>query len=252
MLRDPATADVADAVSDRRILVVGAGRMGSALVPALRAAGFDVRGPASRGEDGREADVVLLAVPDSAIAEAAAAIRPGPVVGHLSGATGLGPLAPHPRFSLHPLTTVAGPAHDFRGGVAAIDGDSDQALREARRLAAALGLDPFRVREEDRVAYHAAASIASNFLFALEDAAERLAATANVERSALVPLVRATVDNWARLGAADALTGPIARGDRDTVAAQRAAIAERTPDLLPLFDAMVIATQRLADSRPRE
>ena len=81
-----------------------------------------------------------------------------------------------------------------------------------------------RIAEEDRVAYHAAASIASNFLVTLEGAAERLAATAGVDRALLAPLVRAAVEDWAARGAADALTGPIARGDEETVARQRAAV----------------------------
>ena len=86
-------------------------------------------------------------------------------------------------------------------------------------------------------------SIASNFLVTLEGAAERLAATAGVERARLAPLVRGAVENWAARGAEEALTGPIARGDDETVARQRAAVAERTPDLLPLFEAMVDATR---------
>jgi predicted short-subunit dehydrogenase-like oxidoreductase (DUF2520 family) len=102
---------------------------------------------------------------------------------------------------------------------------------------------PFAVADSDRAAYHAAASIASNFLVTLEAAAERVAATAGVNRDALVPLVRATVENWASLGAERALTGPVARGDVETVARQREAIADRTPELLPLFDALVEATR---------
>ena len=107
------------------------------------------------------------------------------------------------------------------------------------------------MHDEDRAAYHAAASVASNFLVTLEGAAERLAATAGVDRELLAPLVRAAVDNWERLGAADALTGPIARGDEATVERQRSAIAERTPDLLPLFDALADATRALAAAPPR-
>src|ERR671928_49094 len=115
----------------------------------------------------------------------------------------------------------------------------------AGRLGTALaaGLRAAGLREEDRAAYHAAASIASNFLVTLEGAAGRLAATAGVERALLAPLVRAAVDNWAQRGAAAALTGPIARGDEETVARQRAAIEERTPDLLPLFDALADVTR---------
>jgi predicted short-subunit dehydrogenase-like oxidoreductase (DUF2520 family) len=103
-----------------------------------------------------------------------------------------------------------------------------------------------QVADEDRAAYHAAASIASNFLITLEAAAERLLATAGADRDLLVPLVRATVENWSRLGPERALTGPVARGDEETVARQRAAVAQRTPDLLALFDELVSATRTVA------
>ena len=105
---------------------------------------------------------------------------------------------------------------------------------------------PVHVADADRAAYHAAASIASNFLVTLEGLAERLAATAGVEREPLVALVEASVANWAALGAERALTGPIARGDEATVARQRAAVAERLPEELALFDALADATRRLA------
>ena len=80
----------------------------------------------------------------------------------------------------------------------------------------------------------------------LEDGAERLLATAGAERDVLVPLVRAAVETWAAQGGERALTGPIARGDHETVARQRAAVQQRTPDLLDVFDALVAATERLA------
>jgi predicted short-subunit dehydrogenase-like oxidoreductase (DUF2520 family) len=230
------------------IAIVGAGRLGTALAAALRAAGRDLLGPLGRGADGGGASAVLLCVPDGEIAAAAAAIEPGPLVGHCSGATGLEPLAPHEAFSLHPLMTVpagAGPGV-LAGAGCAVDGTTPRALAAAEALAGILGMHATRVVGEDRAAYHAAASIASNFLVTLEGAAERLAATAGVERELLAPLVRAAVENWAARGAEDALTGPIARGDEDTVARQRDAVAERTPDLLPLFDAMVDATRAVA------
>ncbi len=110
-------------------------------------------------------------------------------------------------------------------------------------------MTPFEIADEDRAAYHAAASVASNLLVALEGAAERLAATAGVPREALAPLVRASVDNWARHGAQRALTGPIARGDEATVALQRDAIAERAPDLIALFDVLG-AQARTLSGRP--
>jgi predicted short-subunit dehydrogenase-like oxidoreductase (DUF2520 family) len=116
----------------------------------------------------------------------------------------------------------------------------------ARELARVLGMRPFELAEEDRATYHAAASIASNFLITLEAAAERVAASVGVERELLVPLVRATVENWARLGPERALTGPVARGDQATVARQRAAVEAAAGDLTELFDALVEATRRLA------
>jgi predicted short-subunit dehydrogenase-like oxidoreductase (DUF2520 family) len=222
------------------IAIVGAGRLGTALAAALGG-----REPLGHGADGRGAAIVILAVPDAEIAAAAAMVAPGPLVGHCSGATGLDVLAPHEAFSLHPLMTVpaGAPGDILQGAGCAVDGSTRRALAVAEALATRLGMRATRVADEDRAAYHAAASIASNFLVTLEGAAERLAATAGVERGLLVPLVRAAVENWAALGAERALTGPIARGDEATVARQRAAVAERTPELLPLFDAMVDATR---------
>jgi predicted short-subunit dehydrogenase-like oxidoreductase (DUF2520 family) len=229
----------------RHCVVVGPGRMGSALVTALRTAGLRVTGPLGRGEHGpRDADCVLLCVPDAEIANAAGAVTPGPLVGHVSGATTLAPLAPHEAFSMHPLMTV--PA-SFADAGAAVAGTTDRARATARALAEALGMRPFEIADADRAAYHAAAAMASNYLVALEDAAARLLATTGNGRELLVPLVRATVENWARDGAT-ALTGPIARGDEATVARQRDAVAERAPELLGLFDALADSTRELVAS----
>ncbi|ACZ30666.1 conserved hypothetical protein [Xylanimonas cellulosilytica DSM 15894] len=232
-----------------RVAVVGDGRMGRALVAGLRAAGVAVDGPLGRGATAAGADVVLLAVPDQAIAAAAAHVGVGPFVGHLSGATTLAPLAGHDAFSIHPLMTVTADGADLAGVPAAIAGADDAALAVARSLAETLGLVPFVVDDADRAAYHAAACLASNYLVTLEALAERLAATAGVGREALVPLVRATVENWARLGPSGALTGPVARGDETTVAAHRAAVAERLPGATEAFEALTQATRSLAAER---
>jgi predicted short-subunit dehydrogenase-like oxidoreductase (DUF2520 family) len=227
--------------------IVGAGRLGTALATALRATGLEIDGPLGRGADPRDVDAVLLCVPDGEIAAAAAAVSPGILVGHCSGATGLDALDGHEAFGIHPLMTVpATGATVFAGAGAAVAGSTPRALAVAQDLAARLGMDATIVADEDRAAYHAAASIASNFLVTLEGAAERLAGTVGVDRALLAPLVRAAVENWARLGAVEALTGPIARGDEATVARQREAVRQRTPDLLPLFDAMADATRTLA------
>jgi predicted short-subunit dehydrogenase-like oxidoreductase (DUF2520 family) len=214
-----------------RCAVVGHGRLGSALAAALRHAGVPVDGPLGRGADAASADVVLLCVPDAEIANAAACIAPGRLVGHCSGAT-----------TLAPLMTVPETGAEFAGAGAAIAGSSERARSTAEALAHALGMQPFTVADDDRAAYHAAASMASNFLVTLEWAAERVG---GIDRAVLAPLVRAAVENWAADGAERALTGPIARGDEDTVARQRAAVAERTPDLLEAFDILVAASRVL-------
>ena len=230
------------------IAIVGNGRLGSALAAALRSAGHDACGPLGRGADGLGADLVLICVPDAQIAAAAACIVRGPIVGHCSGATPLDVLGDRERVGLHPLMTVTGASTSLRGAGCAIAGSTPQALARIRAVATDLGMHPFDMADADRPAYHAAASIASNFLLTVEDFAEQLATSAGVPREALVPLVRASVENWAAVGAGAALTGPIARGDAATVARQREAVASHTPQLTGLFDALASATAELAAS----
>ena len=253
--RYPSPRELDQHLSDTLTLVpavVGAGRLGTLLVRELARAGDDVRGPLGRDYDAADvagAGIVLLCVPDREIAVAAATLAEradeAPIVGHCSGAIGLEPLRPFAdAFSLHPLMTFAANGHapSLSGATAAIDASSPAARAAASELAAELGLAPVEIAPADRALYHAAASVASNFLVTLEAAAERLAAAAGLERAALVPLVRQTVENWARDGRA-ALTGPIARGDEDTVARQRDAVAAAAPDLVAMFDALAEATR---------
>jgi predicted short-subunit dehydrogenase-like oxidoreductase (DUF2520 family) len=224
--------------------VVGAGRMGVVMAAALHAVG-----PLKRGEAiPAGVDVVLLCVPDAQIQAAAAAVPAGPLVGHCSGATGLEVLGDREGFSLHPLMSVpAGSRPDvLHGAGCAVDGTTQRALATATHLAHRLGMKPAHVAPEDRIAYHAAAAMASNFLVALEGVAERLAATAGVTRDQLAPLVLATARQWAEIGPQRALTGPIARGDEATVERHRAVVAERLPELLPLWEALAEATRALA------
>ncbi|HEY6778991.1 MAG TPA: DUF2520 domain-containing protein [Thermoleophilaceae bacterium] len=240
---------------DQRIAVVGAGRVGVPLAAALREAGFSVEGPLGRGETPAPCDAVVLCVPDAEIAAAAEAVAgAAPLVGHTSGATPLAALGPAnaERFGLHPLQTFAfgsGP-ETFTGAGAAVAGSTPRALDFAASLARRLGTTPFEIDDEGRAAYHAAAALASNFLVTLQAAAESIAAGAGLEpseaRALLVPLLRRTVDNLAELGPEAALTGPIARGDYATVAAQRGAVEEVAPHLLDLFDELVRHTHSLA------
>src|SRR4051812_33223166 len=230
----------------RTLAIVGRGRVGSALSQALRDAGVAVAGPLGRDFRVDEADVVLLCVPDAAIADAARRVPAGRLVGHCSGATTLAELDGHEAFSIHPLTTVTPDGARFDGVSAAVAGTTARARRVAEELATTLGMRPLGVADEDRAAYHAAASVAANFLVTLGAAAERLAASAGVPREALAPIARAALENWLAVGPYRALTGPIARGDEATVARQRQAVADRTPDLLELFDSMAAATRQVA------
>ena len=234
--------------------VIGAGRLGTSLCRALRAAGLTVDGPAGRGEV-PAGDAIVLCVPDAEIPAAAEAVTAAaPYVGHTSGATRLTALEPAgvEGFGLHPLQTFTsqeGP-EAFQGAGCAIAGSSADALAVAEELALAVGMQPFEIDDRGRAAYHAAASVASNFLVTLEACAERIAAGADLRspqaRELLAPLVRQTVENWAALGAERALTGPVARGDEATVAAQRAAVEETAPELVAFFDLMVEQTRELA------
>lgn len=243
---------IPDSRTVARLSVVGPGRVGRAAVLAFTAAGYTVAGPFGRGETVPPADVVLLCVPDREIPAAAAGVRgSGGLVGHTSGAT---PLAGSGAdFGLHPLRSFAGAegADAFTGVGCAIAGSSPGALRVAEELAAAVGARPFEVTDAQRAGYHAAASVASNFLVTLEAAAERVAAASGLPadfRDLLVPLVRGTVKNWAEHGPRAALTGPIARGDETTVARQRDAVAASAPELLELFDVLTVRTRALARS----
>jgi predicted short-subunit dehydrogenase-like oxidoreductase (DUF2520 family) len=239
----------------RALTVVGSGRAGGSIARAARAAGIEVqvvgRGfPASAVAD----RCVLLCVPDGAIAaacEQVAGTGASPATaGHVSGASTLEPLdaagATEGVFSVHPLQTIPNAETDLRGAHAAVSGDSPDTVALAWSLAAALGMTPFPVADADRSAYHAAASIASNFLITLEEGAAGLLEKVAVEnpREVLAPLIRRTLENWIEAGP-DALTGPIARGDIGTVERHRDALAECDPELLEMYDVLAARTAAL-------
>lgn len=230
--------------------VIGRGRVGSCFARILRERGHRVIGPLGREFDRGElagADSVVLCVPDRSLAEAAASVPAGVLAGHCSGARGLEPLGRRRAFSLHPLMTVTGAGDQALAEVpAAVAGSDREALDHARALASALEMRPFTVPEGDRVAYHAAASVSSNLIMPLLQFADELAESAHVPRDVFAPLVTRAVANWAAHGAHRALTGPVARGDADTVRAQRDAVGERLPERLDLFDALVAETEALS------
>ena len=244
----------ADATDTRALTIIGRGRVGTSLAAALGAAGEPVKVVGREAEEPTAA--VLLCVPDGEIEAACRAIAGhGTVrlVGHTSGARGLDALeaataAGLQTFTLHPLQTFPTPDTPVVDAPCAISGSSPEALGLARRLAETAGMRPFELDDENRAAYHAAASIASNFLVTLEQAATELLHRAGVDngRDMLAPLVLRTAANWAADGSA-AITGPIARGDEQTVSAHLEALRRLDPELLPAYEALAELTRRMVD-----
>lgn len=213
--------------------VIGRGRVGSAVAARLEA-----RGVALRPDN---ADVVLLCVPDSAIEATVRGLTPDVAqwVGHTSGATPLTALGEHERrFGLHPLQTFdrSGRAEQLDGSHAAVTGETDGAREIGRELALLLGLEPFDLDDADRALYHAGAAIASNYLVTLHRAASELFDEVGAPPAGLEPLMRRVIDNGFEL------TGPIARGDWETVERHLDAIRKRKPRLEPLYRVLAEAT----------
>ena len=211
------------------VTVIGAGRAGTTITARLRERGVPLRD---------DADLRLLCVPDRAIAEVARSIEPGPWVAHVSGATPLAALDPHVRrFSVHPLQTLrkdGGPGQ-LDGAWGGVTAETDEAEARARWLAETLGLRPFALADDRRAAYHAGAAIASNFLVTLYRVAAQLVGEAGAPPEALVPLMRRTIDNGFEL------TGPIARGDWETVERHRDVL--RGTEHARLYDVLAEATR---------
>ena len=211
--------------------VIGRGRVGSAVAERLEERGVELR---------EDAELVLLCVPDAAIADTARDLVPGQWVAHVSGATPLRALEPHARrFGMHPLQTFTRTrgAEQLDGAWAAITAENDEAREHGHALAHALGLRPFDLADDARPLYHAGAAIASNYLVTLHRAATRLFEAAGAPPEALVPLMTRTIENGFEL------TGPIARGDWNTVGTHVRAIHDEAPDLESMYVALAEATK---------
>jgi predicted short-subunit dehydrogenase-like oxidoreductase (DUF2520 family) len=265
--------------------IVGAGRAGLGLGLALARAGYTVqvhnraapRLPVPPGlslSEGRlpdslaRAGVILLAVPDDAIRQVAAALAAGVEMGasqvvlHLSGVHGrevLEPLSPTGAAlgSLHPLQSLSDPAsapERLRGALAAVEGDA-RAVAAATALARDVGLEPVAVQPGAKARYHAAAVFASNFVVALAAVAEGLfrqaGLTEEAARKAVGALLGGTAANVRAAGPAGALTGPVARGDVETVRRHLAALAEPQARLYRLLARAALELARLEDSKRR-
>ena len=211
------------------VTVIGAGRAGSAIAARLRERGVAVR------DDG---ELRLLCVPDRAIAEVARSLEPGPWLAHVSGGTPLAALDPHvERFSVHPLQTLTlarGP-EQLDGAWGAVTAESDEAHARALWLAETLGLRPFTLADDKRASYHAGAAIASNFLVTLYRTASQLFEDAGAPPEALIPLLERTIENGFDL------TGPISRGDWETVERHRSAL--RGSGFEQAYEALVEVTR---------
>ena len=224
--------------------VVGAGRVGNAMAARLgeristRVAGRDL--------DCRDADLVLLCVPDGEIATVAEKISPGPWVAHTSGSANVSELRGHERrFNLHPLQTFVlerGP-EQLEGAWAAVSGESADARAAGHALAELLGLRHFELADESRALYHAAAMMASSFVVTLHDLAARWIAAAGGPPEALTPLTLRTIENGFQH------TGPLVRDDWETVERHAEAIGARRPQLLSLYRALAETEASLLGAR---
>ncbi|MEY2397363.1 MAG: hypothetical protein QOJ00_537 [Actinomycetota bacterium] len=237
--------------------VIGAGRAGGAMARALTKVGWIERAALGRNDDvthaASDVDVLIVATPDAAIATVASAIAPNPncCVVHLSGALGADVLAPHPRrATVHPLVALPD-AHT--GARRLLDGAWFALTVGGDAMGAAIvdALGGRRVAladsEQVRALHHAACCVAANHLTTLLGQVERLAAAAGVPVDAYLALARGAVVNVADVGAAAALTGPIARGDWVTVDRHRAAVDAAAPAERELYEALVTATRDLAE-----
>lgn len=264
-----------------RVAVVGAGRVGTGVAVLLQRAGHRIEAVSGRGptrdraarylpgvpvreaaDAASAAELVVLGVPDDLIAPtaetlaAAGAVGRGRWVTHLSGARGLGALeavraAGAGRLAIHPLQT-------FPDVVSAIDGipdcaiavtaDDEAGYAVAERVAEDLLGVPFRLADDLRPLYHAAAVFASNHLIATSSVAADLFAAAGVPDPirSMQPLQRATLDNLVRLGPGPALTGPAVRGDAGTIERNLEAVAAVAPGAVPAYVSMARVALDLA------
>lgn len=248
-----------------RLIIVGPGRAGGALAIAASQAGHDVVGVLSRSSTHiygpvvpwdsplPEADVVLIAVKDDSIASVTERLKSMveniAVVAHLSGFVPVLSLQPLQERGVavggfHPLVSIPDPASGagaLRGAFVGIGGDQ-LAIDTLTHLGSSLGLESFRLEDTDRPAYHAAAAAAANFVVTSLSISSDLFESAGIDPRVSRPLVERVIANCFDNGPAQSLTGPIARGDVDTVVGHLTAADEVSDSVGQQFHLMVEAT----------
>ncbi len=262
--------------SCKSLAIVGLGRVGTALAILLWRQGFhslrvcdhnpakvnnlkelidgSIVACSTPAETVAGAELVFLAVQDRYISKVAISLAEaaqntavaGCFFAHLSGSLTsavLEPLAARDAitYSLHPLQSMAdveGAVKVLAGSYFSFEGD-DRAFPVAQTLVAALGGNLIRLAASDKVLYHAAAVVSSNFFIALEEMAitmmTGIGVDADTARRMLLPLIRGSFENLERVSPVEALTGPIVRGDDQTVAAHLTALQDKFPDYVSAY-----------------
>lgn len=267
-----------------RFAIIGAGKVGTALAKLLADAGYEFVGAASRSLESAQAacafagagtatsnaselthgaDLVFITTPDDTIESVcdelaqAGAFTSGSVVAHCSGALPSTVLEGARKSgahigSMHPMQSFATVEQAVRilpGSCCCIEGEPE-AIAVLEGAARALAAHVLTIATEDKALYHAAGCVASNYLVALQNAALKLNEAAGISREdalkIMIPLLRGTVDNFEKVGIPGCLTGPIARGDVETVRRHLAAIEAKVPDLLPLYKVLGRETVEVA------
>jgi predicted short-subunit dehydrogenase-like oxidoreductase (DUF2520 family) len=266
--------------------VIGAGRVGTALAVLLQRAGHRIVAASGReasrervdrylpetrflppADAARDAAVVLITVPDDAIASVcrdlagAEALRPGRTVVHVSGSVGLDALdaasaAGASVLSMHPLQSFP----DVNEGIARLPGSGIAVTARAEDVAALgdslardVGGIPFRLADEVKPLYHAAAVFGANYLVAVEGIAERLLRLAGVDQPLplLQALARTSFDRTFEMGPAAALTGPVLRADTGTIRRNLQALQAKAPFAVPAYVELARAALRIAQQAGR-
>jgi predicted short-subunit dehydrogenase-like oxidoreductase (DUF2520 family) len=267
--------------------VIGCGRVGTAIAKYLTKSGYFAAGLASKSpssakrvaeligaaqfgdhlwEASGKADIVFITTPDGAIKRACDSIaekkgfKSGSVVFHCSGALSSTELISAKKCganigSMHPLQSFASTIYEFNpfsGIVTSVEGDPE-AVDAAKSLSEDLGSFCVTIKTDAKMLYHASAVVASNYLVTLLDLSLKLIKVSGVSGAdalrGLKPLIEGTISNVEKMGVPNALTGPVARGDINTIKEHLSEISSKTPHLLALYRMLGLHTVEIAQAK---